>query len=284
MKLKEQTLSTLVDKAQRQAQRSSKHLWQRLNLTFTEKAALFIVGSERSGTTMLMKVLEKSRYMRVFQEHSRRAFQDNWRLMPPDVIKALIEESYAPIIVFKPLCDAHLTDHLLNEYTHSKAVWIYRDYHDVVNSAVNKWNTHLKDVMRQITESDWTALEWRGERLSDDNLALVKRLYSPTMTPQDAAGLQWYLRNQFYYALHLDSNPNVMLMRYEDLVLEPEMEMQRMMHFVGAAYDNSIIEDVTDRSIGKGIDVELAPEIDHVCSELLFKLNQTYDAKVAAGE
>jgi hypothetical protein len=284
MKLREQTLSTLVDKAQRQAKRSSKHLWQRLNLDADEKMPLFVVGSQRSGTTMLMKVMEKSRYMRVFQEHSRRAFQSNWRLMPSEVIKSLIDESHAPVVVFKPLCDAHLSDKLLNEYPGSKAVWIFRDYHDVANSAVNKWNEHLKDVMRQITEGDWEALGWRGERLGDENIALVKRLYTPDMTPQDAASLQWYLRNQFYFALGLDTNPRVLLMRYEDLVLEPQMEMQRLMHFVGTPFENSIIEDVSDRSIGKGANVELAPEIDHVCAELLMKLNQTYDEKVGSGK
>jgi hypothetical protein len=284
MKLKDQTFSSLVDKAQRQAKRSSKHLWQRMNLNSTEKIPLFVVGSERSGTTMLMKVMEKSRYMRVYQEHSRRAFQENWRLMPPEVIRSLIAESRAPIVVFKPLCDAHLCDHLLEQYSNSKAVWIYRDYHDVAISAANKWNEHLKDVMRQISQGDWEALEWRGERLDDDKIALVRHLYSPAMTAQDAAGLQWYLRNQFYFSLGLDSDPRVLLMRYEDLVLDPQLEMQRLMHFVGAAFEHSIIEDITDRAIGKGIDVELSPEVDHVCAELLMKLNQTYDAKVASGE
>jgi hypothetical protein len=279
MKLREQNFTLLVDKAQRHAKRSSKHLWQRLNLPHSEKTPFFVVGSQRSGTTMLMKVLEKSPYTRVYQEHSRRAFQTNWRLMPPTVIKSLVDESHAPVVVFKPLCDAHLTDQLLKQHPTSKAVWIFRDYCDVANSAVTKWNTHLKDVMRRITEGDWQTLGWRGERLCEEMISLVKQVYTPEMTPQEAAAMQWYLRNQFYFQLGLDSNPRVLLMRYENLVLDPKLEMRRLMHFVDAPYDHSIVDDVSDRSIGKGIDVALSPEVDYVCSELLIRLNQTHDSK-----
>lgn len=284
MKLRDQTLTTLMGKAQRQALRSQKHLWQRLNLNPDEKTPLFVLGSQRSGTTMLMKVLEKSRYMRVFQEHSRRAFQGNFRLMPPEVIRGLIDASHAPAVVFKPLCDAHLTDQLLETYAPAKAVWIFRDYHDVANSAVNKWNTHLKDVMRDISEGNWDALDWRGERLGEENIALVRRLYSPEMTPQEAASVQWYLRNQFYFALGLDENPRVLLMRYEDLVLEPEAEIRRLFDFVDVPFEPQIIADVTDRSIGKGSNLELSPAIEHVCAGMLQRLNETYEAKVTAGQ
>src|SRR5690606_22999255 len=121
MKLRDQTLTVLMGKAQRQAWRSQKHLWQRLNLKPDGKTPLFVFGIQRSGTTLLMKVREKSRCMRVFQEHSRRALQQNWRLMPPEVIQGLIEESHAPAVVFKPLCDAHLADQILETYAPAKA-------------------------------------------------------------------------------------------------------------------------------------------------------------------
>jgi hypothetical protein len=285
MESNKRDLQTILGKAQRQAARSRKHLWQRMNLDRNgPKTPLFVVGNQRSGTTMLMKVLEKSRYMRVYQEHSRKAFGTNWRLLPPETIHSLIDNSYAPVVVFKPLTDSHLTDQLLTEYKNSKAIWIYRTYVDVANSAVNKWGEHLKDVMHQITVGDWEKLGWRGERLSEENIALVKQLYSPQMTFQEAAALMWYLRNQWYYQLNLVDDPRVLLVRYENLVAEPKAGVVRIFDWLGAQFEPEIVEDVSERSVGKGKHLVMSPAVQQVCDDLLNKLNATYQEKVGAAQ
>lgn len=281
MESSKRDLKTMLGKAQRQAERSRKHLWQRMNLDKNAtKTPLFVVGNQRSGTTMLMKVLEQSRYMRVFQEHSRRAFGTNWRLLPHEVIHDLINDAHAPVTVFKPLCDAHLTDQLLTEYQNSKAIWIYRTYVDVANSAVNKWGEHLKQVMYQITVGDWDALGWRGERLTEDHVNLVKSLYTPEMTFQEAAALMWYLRNQWYYELSLVNDPRVLMVRYESLVQDPKAGMMRIFDWVGTTFEPEIVEDVSERSVGKGKHLVMSPAIQTLCDDLLNKLNATYQEKV----
>jgi hypothetical protein len=285
MDSKRRDLNELVGKAQRQAVRTAKHLWQRMNLDKNaKKTPLFVLGNQRSGTTMLMKVLEKSRYMRVYQEHSRKAFGTDWRLLPKPVIQELIKESYAASVVFKPLCDAHLALQLLSDYPNAKAIWIYRHYDDVANSAVNKWGEHLKDVMRQITVGDWDALGWRGENLSQENITLVKQLYSPEMNFQEPAALMWYLRNQWYFALGLDQDPRVLLVRYESLVQNPEAGMKRIFKFAESTYEPEIIEDVSERSVGKGKDVQIRPAVQELCDALLGQLDLCYEAMIKQGK
>ncbi|MBC8098847.1 MAG: sulfotransferase [Armatimonadetes bacterium] len=274
------SLSGKLAKAQRGLIRTQKHIWQRMNLDQSApKTPLWVVGNQRSGTTMLMKVLEKSRHMRVFQEHSRSAFQDDWRLQPTEVIQGLIANSYAPTVVFKPLCDAHLTDQLLTTYPNSKAIWIYRSYTDVASSAVKKWGEHLKDVMRQITVGDWHALGWRGERLNPEVMALVKRLYSPELGVEESAALQWYLRNHFYFELGLDTNPNVLLIRYETLVADPSGEFQRIFAFTETPYDAEVIAEVSERSVGKGKWVSVNPELQQTLEGLLTQLDSKFFAE-----
>ncbi len=285
MAAKNQDFNELLGKAQRQAARSAKHMWQRLNLDKNAPhVPLWVVGNQRSGTTMLMKVLEKSRYLRIYHEHSRRAFGTDWRLLDQATISGLIDEAYAPCVVFKPLCDAHLTDKLLADYAGSRALWIYRHYSDVANSAVNKWGEHLKDVMRQITVGDWEALGWRGERLSEENIMLVKELYSPEMTFPEAAALMWYLRNQWYFALGLDQDPRTILVRYESLVQEPDAGFRRIFEFLGVPYDPEIIEDVSDRSIGKGQQVDISPRVREVCDAMFERLDASYHARLTQNQ
>lgn len=282
MESNKRDLQTMIGKAQRQAERSAKHLWQRMNLDKTAtKTPLFVLGNQRSGTTMLMKVMEKSRYMRVYQEHSRRAFGTDWRLLSKDVIHNLIDESHAPVVVFKPLTDSHVADRLLAEYANSKAIWIYRTYVDVANSAVNKWGEHLKDVMYQITVGDSKSLDWRGERLSDKHIELVKSLYTPEMTYQEAAALMWYLRNQWYYELHLENDPRVLLIKYEHLVSDPKRNTEDIFKWIGATFEPEIVEDVSERSVGKGKHLVMSPAIQDVCDGLFDRLNATYEAKRA---
>jgi hypothetical protein len=227
---------------------------------------------------MMMKVLDKSRYTRVYQEHSRRAFDDNWRLLPKPIIENLIGTTHAPIIVFKPLCDSHLADQLLTDYPGSKAIWIYRQYTDVASSIAHKWGEHLKDVMRQITVSDKQSLNWRGERLSQKDINQVRQLYSPRMTFADAAALMWYLRNQWYFSLGLDLDPRVLLVRYESLVQAPEDGFKRILNFVDSHYEPEIIEEVTAEAIGKGKNIEIGAAVRELCDGLLGQLDLCYEA------
>ena len=86
--------------------------------------AAFILGCQRSGTTVLYEVLSRSARCRAFGEHDSAAMCD-YRLRAQSVVEALI----APqgLTLFKPICDSHYGDEILRRYPESKLLWIFRD-------------------------------------------------------------------------------------------------------------------------------------------------------------
>ncbi len=113
----------------------------------SQRSPVFVVGGQRSGTTMLLSVLGKSAKCRIYHEAKNSPAYDYCRLQSTETVKSLIQNSYKPIVVFKPVLDSQHTDRFLDLYPNAKAVWMYRDYRDVVNSAVKKWQGDQKDIM-----------------------------------------------------------------------------------------------------------------------------------------
>jgi hypothetical protein len=93
---------------------------------------IFVAGVQRSGTNMLMDVFEKSLQTDVFHERDRRAF-DNYLMRPTSIIRQLYDQSPAPFFVIKALCELQRLESLLKEFAPSKAIWVVRDFEDVVN-------------------------------------------------------------------------------------------------------------------------------------------------------
>ncbi|UCE86300.1 MAG: sulfotransferase [Deltaproteobacteria bacterium] len=259
--------------------RLRKHLWQRIHLRRpADKTALFVVGCHRSGTTMLASVMDRSPRSWVYHEGSRRAFHD-YRLRAPEVVERRIADSRASTVVFKPICDAQWTDRILDRHPGSRAIWIYRRYADVVNSAVVKWGDHQKDIMRWIRDEDAERLGWRGERLSDENRDLVKRLYRAQMSPADGAALFWYLRNALFFELGLDRDPRVLTVRYEDLVTNPESEIERVYAHAGCRFEPAFAAGVFASSVGRTPSPPLEAEIRSLCDAMTSRLDAAHRSR-----
>lgn len=177
-----------------------------------------MVGCQRSGTSMLVEALGASPSVWPHSEGTNRAFVD-YRLREADRIAHLIRRGPAPVVAFKPICDSHLTDVLLDQHHGSRAVWIWRDHRDVSRSAITRWGDHQMDVIARLRAGRFEDLGWRGERVP---AGLVDELRAmPLAGPEDGAVLLWYLRNSFLLSLRLDHDPRVLIVRYEDLVADP---------------------------------------------------------------
>jgi hypothetical protein len=100
------------------------------------------------------------------------------------------------------------------------------------------------------------------------------------MNPFDAAALFWLVRNRLFFELTLDNHPDVTMCKYEHLVTRPKEVMSELYRFVGCAYpSDEILTDVHAESEQNGQSVELSPAVDHLCRELLDKLDNVYDSK-----
>lgn len=260
----------------RRVVRARKYLWQRVRLSRTsDRRVVFVVGCQRSGTNMLMRAIDRSPLTWIYNEGTNAAFAD-YRLRPTPVIERLVQRSPAPTVVFKPICDAHLTDRLIEQHRDARAVWIYRDYADVCNSMVALWGDHEKEIVRQITERRWGALGWRGERLSASTIQVMDRLYHEGLTSAEGAALVWYMRNRFFFELGLMEDRRVRLARYEDLVASPSRTFSSCFAFLDCPFDAAFVSDVVSSSVRKQARPHLAPAIEALCGELLARLDREY--------
>ena len=268
-------LGRIGDAARWRLTRARKFAWQWLHESSGLGATpIFVVGAQRSGTNMFMETVDRSPQVWTYNEGSRVAFRD-YRLRSAERTARLVRRSPARSVVFKPLCDSHLTDRLLEQQPGSKAVWLYRSYADVINSGLRMWGGNERAI-RWITEGRWLDLGWRGERLSLEALDLVEQHYRAGLSPQEATALFWYLRTGFFFELGLYRDPRVLLVRYEDLVGEPERSFGRCFAFLGCELELEWLSDVVVSSVGKHDPPPLKPAIQALCEQRMRQFDSCY--------
>ncbi len=267
-----------------------KKAWRRLRLARKEfdhwvrphrgdPAVLFIIGCQRSGTTMVLHILERDRHAQIFREHSRLSNQDTLdglRLNPLPEVKAIISRSRFPLVVLKPLVETQNARRLLEAFPEARALWMYRDYRDVALSNLRAFgpNNGIKNL-RFLGQGDTS--NWRAENVPPDVRDLICAHFSEEMDRFDAAALFWYLRNQFFFSLELDRHPRVMMCRYSDLVADPPAAVSALYRFVGRPYPgDDVVSAVHAASVGKGEDVPLSPDVEALCADMLARLDAAY--------
>ncbi len=240
--------------------------------TPTYKQILFVLGFQRSGTTMLVDVLNESPEVDVYHESDKRAFA-SFQLRSKDVIDPLISTSTAHCTVFKPICDSHRALDLLGDYEGSKGIWIYRNYRDVTNSAVIFWGNHAIQVIGDAVagKMSWG---WRQEAISQDTLTRIKEVWRPDISPHEAFALFWYQRNQIFFDLELSKNPRMFLVRYENLVTKQDQFFPKLFEFIGLPISKDLNFHVSATSIGKQEFPEASVNISAMCDEMLGRLDR----------
>lgn len=248
------------------------------------KRYLFIVGCQRSGTTMLSRILEKDMNTKSYGEASKLSHLGptrRLRLRPRNEVMHELDKDRASLIVMKPLVESQNTCELLHQFENSKAIWIYRHFKDVAASNVGRFGqSNAINDLRAIVE--YEAGNWRSEKVSIDSAELVRKYYSPTMNAHDAAVLFWLIRNRMFFETNLDAHPGVMLCKYEELASSPALVMRRIYEFSGQEYPGDIIVSGTHtRSIMRGSKIVLTAGIERVASKLIERLDEYWRYKQA---
>jgi hypothetical protein len=239
-----------------------------------EKKVLFIVGCQRSGTSMIHHLFRLDWDTVTYDEKSSLspAGSKHFRWAPLAHVKAHIMAQRAPFVVAKPLVESQNLAAILDEIPESKALWMYRNYQDVARSNLKYFgmDTGHRDLKPIITLEEGN---WRSEHVSDHTRDVLQELYSPDLPPHDAAALFWYARNQLFFSRGFVDDPRISLCCYEDLVSDPIRIMKAGYGFAGRPYPGDrITQDVFSHSKGKGRNLNLTPAIKEVCQELLDRL------------
>lgn len=246
-----------------------------------EQIVCFILGCQRSGTTLAVRIFENDLRMHVYPELSAVTF-DNYRLRPYDQVTEIIEASNAPVVIMKPLVESQHATRLLRQYRGSKCIWMYRHFSDVVASILTKFGhrSAINDI-RHVKERDET--KWIGENVSEQCQQLVKKFYADNMSPYDAAALIWYVRNHLFFEQELDRNNRAILCRYEDLVQYPSETMHKLYNHINhirATYPGEqIVKEVDSSSLGKGAHISLSDQVRDICEDLYDRLDSAFAIK-----
>ena len=88
----------------------------------SEQTVVYVAGQQRSGTNMLMNVLDRHWRTDVYHETDARAFEC-YQMRDIEVIRALVKRSSARLVVFKALCELQRLRDLLDAFPKARALW-----------------------------------------------------------------------------------------------------------------------------------------------------------------
>lgn len=268
-----------LDPRGRLRRRRSKRHWRKQHGSAGEARAIYVVGAQRSGTNFLVRHLQQYPAVEVHNENSRAAF-DRFLFRPDEDIAKLVESSEHRAVVFKPLCDSHRTDELLDNIetpAESRAIWVYRAWQARTRSAVAKFGSSNLDVLSSASDETWDTT-WQLSGVSDENRALVESLDFERMSPESGAALFWFIRNSLFFDDGLDKRSDVLLVSYDRLTANPVNEFAIVDRFVGLAGEQPVsAEEIRPASVPDLPNVD--PRIRERCEVLHKRLNDAWEAQ-----
>jgi hypothetical protein len=236
---------------------------------------VFVAGVQRSGTNMVMDILERSLETQVFHERDPRAFV-RYELRDDARLRQLGRRSPAPTVVFKALCESQSVGRLLNDFAPARGIWVYRRYEAVVRSHVRKWNG-MPETMCILAEDDTATDGWRGRGMSEDTRRFVRSCYHPALSNESACALFWYMRNVLFFEQRLDGDERMRLVSYDRLLEHPAMAARDLFAFLGLKFRPNVCSFVSAKASPstQGEAPNIDAPIRAACEDLLARLNAT---------
>jgi Sulfotransferase family len=255
---------------------ASKWEWRRSHPRAAGLATpVYLVGLQRSGTNMLARGLDIAPEFEVHNENDRTVF-DHFLLRDDDVVRRVVLASRHEYVLFKPLCDSHRVDHLLDSLgtaSPGRAIWAYRDVDGRVRSAVSKFGRNNLLTLRDIAAGKGAGM-WQAQRLSQATLAEVASYEYSTMTAETAAALFWWIRNGLYFETGLDRRDDVLLASYQDMLATPVAAMESICIFLGLTYRPALVEHISPRGPGSPRPLDIDPRVRALCDHLQDRLDE----------
>jgi hypothetical protein len=242
-----------------------------------ETTPVFVLGIQRSGTTMLMFAFHLHPEIAVYDEsRASKAFFD-FQLRSMETTEKLIHASPFPVACFKPLADSHLTAQLLQRFPSARCIWALREYKDVANSFLRKF-PHATRAIRLVC-SGQEGGGWFQAGVSEETGRILRSLPWQNFSDYDFACLVWWTRNRLFFEQNLDKEKRVLLLRYETLVTAPEESLQAVTNFIGIPFSTQMTRYIHARSISRHSPPKLNPSVQKLCDELSASFNMRTSEK-----
>ena len=234
---------------------------------------VFVLGKQRSGTTMLMHVFHRHPDVLVYDEHRDSAAFSDHRIRSIDTVRSLLEQARFPYVCLKPICDSHRIRELYREFPGGHYIWLYRDFRDVANSAVRKFDA-ARAIRLVCTGRPGGG--WFREGVSTRIQEILQQVYRPDLSEFELACLVWWARNQLLMESGLAGQPGVTVVKYEKLVSDPYRMLHWLLQRIPLPYPARTGDNITARSIGRHSAPAIDERIQDLCNSTLAALDDAF--------
>ncbi|HEX3219141.1 MAG TPA: sulfotransferase [Candidatus Limnocylindria bacterium] len=238
----------------------------------TTTTPLFVFGCQRSGTTLLLDLLDQSPQTLVFYEEDRNVM-DAYRLRSTRVIDRTLAGSRAPFLVFKPLTESQHAARLLAHYGEGRGIWMFRDYRAVAASAAAHWPGLHRRWVAAVREGVAGGEPWQTESMSAEVRDIILSA-GTQLSDVEAAALFWFARNALLFEQGLDACGQMMVIRYEGLVSDPDAYATRIAQFAGTPIPPDRLREMVLEARHQD-PPPVRPSVQAICDRLLERLVAT---------
>ena len=234
----------------------------------------FLFGCQRSGTTALLDAFGSLGSVRTYQERGSLltcSEGDGLRLRPLEQIRPILESDVQDLVVLKPLAESHRMIELIDFFPGSRALWIFRDYRDVIASTLRKWpSANPEETFALMLRSGSWSYFGSRECYSAPVVELIENARKSHPTLADACAVLWIARNSLFLDLPLDDR--LQPMNYEALVTNHRYADRVFSHFGLSVAKEGWRALFHDRSIGGGQDLEISSTLRAMAEETYARL------------
>lgn len=226
---------------------------------------VFIMGCGRSGTQMMLNVLERDERIQVLRENDPKIAR-NYMLVK-EFIKPAIENCRAPVLIMKPILNSFEVSNLLTEFDQSKVIWIVRSYKDMAASSVNKFGSRVSEYIKHVVESG-IGDNWISSGIPSDTLQKLRCINTKGFNNYDWMCLIWWSVNLTVLKDKLYKNRRFILLNYDKMVYEPDLYFLKIYNFIGLSKRIKNANYIHSKSVGKGSKIKLHPIVNKMCFDL----------------
>ncbi len=235
-----------------------------------ETLPVFVFGLQRSGTTMTMHVLQSCPDVLVYNEHDNNRVFQRCLLRDEETVQKAIDECPYPFVAFKPISDSHRAAEIVDRYESARALWLFRDYQDVANSSMRKWENSTRAI--SLVCEGQTGGGWFQDGISPQTLEVLRSVYNKSLSPHDLLCLVWWARNNLFFEQGLQDRTDFKPVFYDALVEDIEHRFAEIMDFLSIPFRPWTISQVHGESVRRHGATVLDQRVEQLCRDLRERL------------
>lgn len=228
---------------------------------------------------MLMGALHRHADTEVFDEHQNSRAFSRVHLRSNRIISDLISRSRFDFVCFKPISESFRIREFREQFVGCHCVWLYRRYADVANSSLRRFGDPAPAIKMACVNK---GTGWLQDGMYPEIIRTLREVYHPALSDFDFSCLAWWTRNQILFETGLQAADRVTVLKYEELVTNPEQAFSWLLGRLGMPSDERPIQKISARFIGKHPSPAVDETVRQLCDSTLTRLDQVFYASYNA--